>query len=67
MKPHFISERIIDFDEKSKITVEDLLDKIMAHLEDGDTRHFYTMLSIMKAHGKVGDGDLATAVEERLS
>ena len=67
MKPHFISKRIIDLNEKSKITVEDLLDKIMAHLEDGDTHHFYTMLSIMKAHGNLDNGDLATDVEERLS
>ena len=67
MKPHFISKHIIDFNEKSKITVEDLLDKIMAHLEDGNTHHFYSMLSIMKTHGKVADGELATAVEESLS
>lgn len=67
MKPHFISKHIIDFNEKSKITVEDLLDKIIAHLDDGDTRYFYTMLSIMKAYGKVGDRELATVVEERLS
>ena len=67
MIPHFISKRIIDFDEKSKITAEDLLDKIMTHLKDGDTNPFYTMLNIMKVHGNASDEELATAVEKSLS
>ena len=67
MVPHFISKRIIDFDEKSKITTEDLLDKIMTHLKDGDTNHFYALLDIMKVHGNVTDEELANAMEENLS
>ena len=67
MIPHFISKRIIDFDEKSKITAEDLLDKIMEHLKDGDTNHFYAMLDIMKVHGNASDEELATTMKENLS
>ena len=67
MKPHFISERIIDLDEKSKITAEDLLDKIRTHIKDGNTDPFYTMLNIMKFRGNASDKELADAVEESLS
>ena len=67
MIPHFISKRIIDFDEKSNVTAEDFLDKIMAHLKVGDTNPFYTMLSIMKVHGNASDEELAAAMEETLS
>ena len=65
--PYFISKRIIDFDQKSKITTEDLLEKIMKHLKDGDTNHFYALLDIMKVHGNVADEELANAMEESLS
>ena len=67
MIPQFISEQIIDFDEQSEITVDDLLKKIMKHLKDGDTNHFYSMLNIMKVCGKESDEELATAMEKSVS
>ena len=67
MKPHFISERIIDIEEKSKITAEDLLDKIMTHIKDGNTDPFYTMLNIIKSHGNAFGEELAAVVKESLS
>lgn len=67
MIPHFISKRIINFDEKSTITVEDLLDKVMNCLKHGDTKHFYAMLDIMKNHGNFSVEELANDMEKRLS
>lgn len=67
MIPHFISKRLINFDEQSKITVADLLKKILAQLKDGDTSPFYDMLNIMKVHGNASDEQLATTMEENLS
>ena len=67
MIPDFITERIISFDEKKSIKVEDFLERIEIYLKDGHTKHFYTLLKIMKDHGKSSDEELAVAMEEKLS
>ena len=66
MMPHFITERIISPEENSA-KVEDLLEKIAIYLKDGCTKHFYTMLKIMKEYGNSSDEELAIAMEKNLS
>ena len=67
MKHHFISKRIIDIDERSKVTVEYLLEKIMTSLKHGHTEQFHAMLDIMKGYGNCTDKELAMAIEKNLS
>ena len=66
MTPFFITERIIS-PEESNTTVEDFLKKISICLRDGNTKHFYAMLKIMKEHGNFADEELAIAMEKNLS
>ena len=64
MIPHFVSKQIINPDETS---LENLLKKIATCLKEGDAKHFYNMLHIMKYHGNLSVKELADRIENELS
>ena len=56
---HFISERIIDVEDKHSISVDSLLSTIGSHLKSGINTTFYKLLDIMEKFGDLANQDLA--------
>ena len=72
--PYFVQENIItanDMQQFNAITskpqkVQRLLSHISGPLQAGDTKGFYTMLTIMKEHGVQGTKDLAENITGKI-
>ena len=64
---HFISERIIDVEEKETINVASLLHTIDSHLKSGINTTFCKMLDIMEDFGDLATRDLAKGIKEALT
>ena len=73
--PYFVQEKIIkpeDQDDikisaKTQDKVKNLLKHIAGPLQAGDSKGFYTMLSIMENHGVQATKDLAESLKTILS
>lgn len=63
---HFISERIVDVEEKDSVSVDSLLGTIGSHLKSGINTTFCKMLDIMEKFGDLATEDLARTIKNRL-
>jgi len=64
---HFVTERIIDINEKETINVDTLLRNIGSDLENGINSTFHKMLDIMKNFGNLAAGQLAENIKRECS
>ena len=64
---HFISESIIDVEEKQSISIDSLLSTIASHLKSGINATFYKLLDIMATYGDLATQDLAKSIKNKLS